>query len=271
MTPDILLRPAEPGDHGAYERLFPELGAPGSPMDSAAYASSIMPGTVMAESNGEVVGLVWTRPRGARLHVVHLITAPEFRRRGLGRTLMHAAAARASAAGFRRWMLTVKPENTAARALYVSLGFVETHRSALVLLRWAAVGALPAPSPGVVVQPLATEGLDVPALRLVDGELAAMAAWPGRVMLGAYAGGEVVGVAAFDPGWPGCGTCRVTEVAVARALLEAAAARATSTEGSLHVLAESEALEAALVEAGGTVVMRTVHMEGEVPGDDFPR
>lgn len=265
VEPAFLLRPATPADREAHERLFPELGVPASPLDPAVYRSSILPGTVVAEAEGRVVGLVWARPRGARLHVVHLITDPAHRRRGLARALMGAAADRARAAGLRQWMLTVKPENEEARALYASLGFRETHRSALVVLPWAAVGALPAPRAELVVGPLSAGPGPVANLGFVEGEIEAMAAWPGRVMLGAWAAGAWVGLAAFDPGWPGCGTCRVSEIGALRALLAGAAAHAPDATGAISVLAESPEVEAVLVGAGGVVEMRTVHLVGEVP------
>jgi RimJ/RimL family protein N-acetyltransferase len=50
--------------------------------------------------------------------------APEARGRGVGRALMEAAIARARATpGIERLILAVATHNTAARALYVSLGF----------------------------------------------------------------------------------------------------------------------------------------------------
>jgi len=51
---------------------------------------------------------------------------PERRRRGFARTLVEVALAAPASAGARRVYLEVRPSNAGARALYGSLGFVET-------------------------------------------------------------------------------------------------------------------------------------------------
>lgn len=51
---------------------------------------------------------------------------PDYRRRGLGRALLRAVCDNAAAEGLRRVTLEVRERNLAARALYVSEGFVLT-------------------------------------------------------------------------------------------------------------------------------------------------
>jgi [ribosomal protein S18]-alanine N-acetyltransferase len=62
------------------------------------------------------------------LHVLSIATAPDFRRRGLGRALLAHIIEFAAARGARTALLEVRPSNQAALALYGSFGFVVTRR-----------------------------------------------------------------------------------------------------------------------------------------------
>ena len=65
-------------------------------------------------------------PNGARdAEVQTIAVAPSARRLGLGRTLMTALMAAASARGARQLFLEVRADNPSARTLYDSLGFEE--------------------------------------------------------------------------------------------------------------------------------------------------
>jgi ribosomal-protein-alanine N-acetyltransferase len=57
------------------------------------------------------------------LHINTIAVASEFRRRGLGRTLMRHVLGQVAAEGIRRATLEVRRSNEAARRLYESLGF----------------------------------------------------------------------------------------------------------------------------------------------------
>ncbi len=113
---------ASPGDYAAFARLFPELAVSEVTPSATYFATTIVPDAIVLRHGDAVVGYACARPRGDRLHVVHVIADPEYRRRGVGRALMAAVAERARAAGFQRWWLNVKPENLAARALSTSDG-----------------------------------------------------------------------------------------------------------------------------------------------------
>jgi ribosomal protein S18 acetylase RimI-like enzyme len=56
-------------------------------------------------------------------HIAQVVVDPSHRRQGLGRRLLLSAAARAASLGAKRLTLIVSGHNTAARALYSSLGF----------------------------------------------------------------------------------------------------------------------------------------------------
>ena len=263
---ELLLRSATPADHGAFVRLHAELGVPEPPASAEAFAAWMCAGMRLATAGAEVLGLAWSVPRGDALHIKHLIIDPAHRRRGLGRRLMRDAAEQARAAGLGRWMLNVKPDNTAARALYRGLGFVERSQSAVLRLPWAAVSALPAPPPGLEAAPL-PEGLEaIPALGFGPGELPNLRARPGAVWWGLRAGGAWVGAAGFDPSFPGATPFRVLGAAAARALLEALRPFARPGDAHLFVVVEGNlAVEAALVSAGATETLRVIAMDGPLP------
>jgi len=58
------------------------------------------------------------------MHILDVVTAPEARRRGLGRALMADAMADAAARGAVRALLEVRRSNAPAIALYRGLGFL---------------------------------------------------------------------------------------------------------------------------------------------------
>jgi ribosomal-protein-alanine N-acetyltransferase len=58
-------------------------------------------------------------------HILNLCVGETFRCRGLGRALMLALIERAAAAGVREAFLEVRPSNTGAIRLYLSMGFVQ--------------------------------------------------------------------------------------------------------------------------------------------------
>ena len=60
---------------------------------------------------------------GDELHIANIAVSPGFRRRGLGRRLLHHVLARAARKGMRSATLEVRSGNQAARALYASFGF----------------------------------------------------------------------------------------------------------------------------------------------------
>jgi RimJ/RimL family protein N-acetyltransferase len=79
---------------------------------------------------GVVVGGVWLGAKGPHdpqgCFVWDIQIHPEMRRRGYGRDAMQALERFAYDLGYRRLELHIFGDNTVARALYLSLGFIET-------------------------------------------------------------------------------------------------------------------------------------------------
>jgi ribosomal-protein-alanine N-acetyltransferase len=82
--------------------------------------------SLLAEVEGRIVGYVlfWLLPNEVDIH--NIAVHAEFRRRGLGRLLLHQVIARAQRQLSVRVTLEVRMSNIGARRLYESMGFVTT-------------------------------------------------------------------------------------------------------------------------------------------------
>lgn len=135
----IAVRPAEPADEEALAALdlaaWSWLHSPAPRPDSGSgwtfFNERTRPADVLvATVEGAVAGYVKlgrATPLEASDHVRTingLVVADDFRRRGVGRALLDAAAAEARERGARRLTLRVLGPNEAARQLYQSAGFV---------------------------------------------------------------------------------------------------------------------------------------------------
>jgi ribosomal-protein-alanine N-acetyltransferase len=263
---ELVLRGASLADYADYVRLHAELGTPDPPASPEIFAGWMLPGLRLLTEGDRALALVWWVQRGDALHIKHLITDPDHRRRGLGRRLMLDAAAQARALGLRRWLLNVKPENTAARHLYRALGFAERAETAVLRLPWAALQGLPPSPPGADPAPLPADLESIPNLGFPPGELADLRTRPGVVWWGIRAGGGWAAAAGFDPTFPGATPFRAEDPGAARALLEALRPFARPDDAHLFVVVEGDpALEAALLSAGATETLRVIAMDGPLP------
>ena len=81
--------------------------------------------SVLAEVDGRIVGYIiyWQLPKEVDIH--NLAVHPEYRRQGIGRSLLSSAIDSAKGQDSNRVTLEVRKSNQAAQQLYHSLGFVE--------------------------------------------------------------------------------------------------------------------------------------------------
>lgn len=267
MSSGFVISNATAADYPAFVRLFPEL-AVHDPIPSAErFAETIAPQAIFAREGDTIVGYASWRPRGERLHVVHVITDPAHRRRGVGRVLMLDLSKRARAAGLRRWMLNVKPENDAALKLYAACGMQTVLESVQLRLAWVDIAKLPTPPAGATTGSLAPsdDRRVEDALGLAPGDFSACRATPGRVFLGAMVDGVPVGCVAFDPAFPGAPVLRARSPGHARAILESLRPHAPPQHDRLFMFLEGDpALESILVGVGAEVMLRVLRMEGDV-------
>jgi N-acetylglutamate synthase-like GNAT family acetyltransferase len=103
--PDVALRPAVASDREAIQRLLTEAGLP------LAGVAELLPSLLVAEVNGAVVGVGGLEVCCDDALLRSVAIAPEWRSRGLGRTLVTRLIADAEARGFRAlYLLTMTAE-----------------------------------------------------------------------------------------------------------------------------------------------------------------
>jgi hypothetical protein len=169
------------------------------------------------------------------------------------------------APNYREVCLNVKPENLAAVALYRSLGMERAFASVALRMPFTIRAKLP-PSDARVEIPREGELEAIErALAVTPGLLAPLLARDDRHLVVAREGNDAVGVAAFDPAFPGCHPFRAGSAGHARALLDAIATYASTPH--LQLVAENQPdLAEALEEAGAERVLAFEHFTGALPG-----
>jgi ribosomal protein S18 acetylase RimI-like enzyme len=132
-----VIRPAEPSDEAALAALdratWSALSSPGPPPheDQTFFnEKTALEDVLVAVEGGEVAGYVRLGRASRFASSDHVVTVngiavdPAWRRRGVGRALIDAAAAESRRRGARRLTLRVFEPNVGARRLYESAGFV---------------------------------------------------------------------------------------------------------------------------------------------------
>lgn len=274
----LTTRPARDDDHHAFARLFTELRVPDPVPDAAAFHERLRPTTLIAEDGaeegGDVVGYLFYELLDGVLYVRNVVSDPARRRMGVGRRLLLDAAALGRARGASTWCLNVKDDNVAAIRLYESLGMRVTSATHVIRLTWSMVSRLHGPPARLRVAPLEADD-DAPieqATGMPRGLLASRRAQHFE-LFAARAGDEVVGVSAFNPGFPGAFPFRARDEETARALLEAMARRRRlladaepwRRDGVQVVLEDNEPLADVLVARGGERVFRLLFLKGTIP------
>lgn len=260
---DIHVRPATTGDYAVFASLFPELGVDDPTPTREAFEERLRPATVIAERSGEPAGYGYYELFHDCLYVRNVVTAPQHRRKGVGRALMHAMAERGRAAGITLWCLNVRADNEAARVLYEAVGLHAAYQSVALRFAWSLLDALPTePLVVRVTTPQENAALEQ-RLQIPAGQLESASADPKRYVLGAFEGAMPAGVACFAPGFPGAFPFRAARPTAARALLEACRQRALPDPPYMQVVIENDTeLEGVLIGAGAQVRLRFAHHRG---------
>jgi ribosomal protein S18 acetylase RimI-like enzyme len=266
-------RPARPDDHAAFVRLFPELAVDDPIMGKERFVAELMPTTIVAvgpegDDPAQIVGYAYFQIIRELAYVRHIVTAPQARKQGVGRVLMAEIASRARAAGCTGWCLNVKPENTAALALYGRVGLQRVHESHALRIEWSLVGPsseLDATVTARVIEPSDDARVE-PAMKLHDGQLSASRAMEGRVLIGLFEGEIPVAMTLFDPRFPGAYPFRAVRPELAFVLLRAIRPYARPSDDFVNIVIEGHPdLANALLSAGATLRMESHHMKGPLP------
>jgi ribosomal protein S18 acetylase RimI-like enzyme len=264
----IRIRDAKSSDHPDYLRLFPELRVDDPLPDMAKWEREIRPTTFIAERDGAVVGLLFYVLMKEIGFVKNIISDPALRRQGIGRALMTEAFARFRAAGCRTCVLNVFPDNEAAIALYESFGLSRVHTSHAVKVKWDLVASR-APSTSTLrtrtIEP-ADDARVEPAMKLMSGQLAE-ARGRGRVLLVLEnEDGSIEGATVLDPSFPGAYPFRMAKPDHAWTFLHSLLPYRKAEHDMLNVVIEGDRnLAMALLDAGATLRLESMHMRGPIP------
>ena len=264
------IRPANATDYGTFVRLFPELAVEDPILEEKRFVVELVPTTIVAEDEGgSAVGYAYFHIMRDVAYVRHIVTAPEARRRGVGRALMQVIADRARHEHCTTWCLNVKPENRAAVALYERMGMSRAFESRALKIAWSNVeNHCVHPATNAVARMISSEDdthVEL-ATQLIAGQLATARATGDRVLLMLEEGNDVVGAAIFHPHFPGAYPFRVTRSELALPFLLSIRPHARATDTLVNVMIEGQPnVAAALVAAGAVVHMEVVHMNGPLP------
>ncbi|MFO0591508.1 MAG: GNAT family N-acetyltransferase [Polyangiaceae bacterium] len=270
MSPRHRSRPAVPTDYPTFTRLFVEL-ATGDPIPGRdAWEASIAPTMrIYEDAAGEVVAYSYHQVLGDTGYVRHVVVDPARRGERIGGAVMATLADVFRGAGCARWCLNVKPDNTPAVRLYESVGMIREYASASLHVPWSAVPTLPSPSRevhGRLAEPHEDAALDA-AFGMPAGSLAASRKVPGRAvarLVDPSAPEDLrVGVASFDPRFPGAFPFRLADPSFARVMLETLQPYARPEDAHIGVVAEDDAaLVRLLLDHGAALRMEILHYGG---------
>ena len=261
---NVLTRKAVAADYAEYCRLVPELKVDDPLPSLPSWVAERMPTTLIASRGEEVVGYCYFQELAQTGYVRNIVVAPAARRSGVGRTLMRATADHLRARGKTSWRLNVRRTNAPALALYERIGMRPKYTTKKLLLPWAAVRDLP---PGnATARPLVpSRDFPIEALfELPSGQLAS-ARQRGRIVLEATSSsGRIIGVAVFDPKFPGAFPFRMKGLDAVVPMLEAMRLHVPTDERVNLVIEDDESLAGVLERVGATLTEEIVHMTGSL-------
>jgi len=265
-------RPARPEDHATFARLFQELELDDPVPDDAIWGHTWMSESLfIIDAEGVTVGYGWGQVLDDIGYIRHVITDSRHRRRGVGRAVMAALAARFAREGCSTWRLNVIDGNVAAIALYKRCGMTVAFATDVVRLDWEVLRRIaPGDSHHGTVRTLQSHEDDVvaiacgveagllPKLRSENESAVVMAAFDDD--------GEPVGVLRFDPEFPRARPFRAPTPPIAKAMLEGVEARLERAPPTFEVVIEDDALLTdAFLRAGASRPMTLTLMEGRLP------
>jgi len=121
------VRAARPDDYEAWLSFWAQLELGHPPPARERWVEHLAPNTIFLEDEGRLVAYNLSFAFGRRGDVRQVVVDRAARRRGVGKQLMAAVAAKLRAAGCTEWRLEVKADNAAAVALYRAAGMTPHH------------------------------------------------------------------------------------------------------------------------------------------------
>ena len=261
----VSVREATAEDYALFARLHPALGVPDPLPTAALFQARMLPDVLIACDDGEPIGYAHWRLYGATAHVVHLVVAEDFQRRGAGSALLQALRRRAIAAACTRWYLNVKTDNLAAIRLYERSGLVIEQRGCMLLCEWAALLELGGSSEA---EPFEASVEDVNRFAQQHGldpeRLARIRERPAVIFVALRDRAGICAIGACDPGFPSIYPIAVARPEHAAALFRVLGAHARSAQVNL-VIEGNAALAVAARATGAQVRFETYRMGAALP------
>jgi ribosomal protein S18 acetylase RimI-like enzyme len=280
--PAAEIRSATLGDYEAFASLFPELGVADPVPDREGYARALQSRMFVATQRERVVAYALYERLDGVGYVRNIVVAPDQRGRGLGRALMEHLRLFFSRHGASAWCLNVDPKNTAAVALYrrcglelayeahalriamnadlAGCGMTQTHSSEL-----HAACSVPAPEVDIhTIDPEHEAELEH-RFGLIAGQLSSARTQVGRDLLVFRVAGQPVGLAVFDPRFPGAFPFRLDHPRLLPPIIRYFRRRAPPRAQWVQLVAEDDpTLTETLLAMGATVAVHYVHMRGSL-------
>ncbi len=263
----LTLRVAAPHDLDFYKRAFVELAVDDPMPSKEKWSRELEPHTVIAEIEGNPVGYVFSQAFGSVGYLKQIVTIPDARRKGVGRALMLSVAEKLKALSCTEWALNVKANNTPAKALYTKLGMRLSYPSAVLQLEWSRALSLPTTSLVAVVPGPSDDRVIEQTFKLLDGFVAERREL-GRVLRSVVDGDQHVGLAVFDPTFPGSFPFQAGSIAIAGTLLRALYEERQPESQFINLVVERDtALIDALIAHGAEERIRLENWRGNLPPD----
>ncbi len=254
------MRAAVATDYAHFVRLFPELETGDAIISEEAWAFEVMPGMWLFERDDGVVAYAYMRLLEGSAAVYHVVVDPLARGQGVGQRVMRALRKTALEAGATSWELNVKPQNEPAVRLYRSVGMVPVFVAYALKMPWKKVDHLdPVEGPPARVFGADEDARLEAAFGLAKGALADRRG-RGYVMLTLD---EPLGLACFNPSFPGAMPFCVRDPQAVRPLLEGMRPHARPEHDHTSVFVQdNEAAAKRLIDAGAELRMEALHMKG---------
>lgn len=189
--------------------------------------------------------------------------------------MMREIANRMRKAGCSSWALNVKIDNVPAIRLYSSVGFEKAYDASPIRMQWSFVDDLGIPEEKIIARIAEPEedaalerAFDLPHGRIT--ELRSKAGWVFMRLQDPDKPADArVGIACFQPKFPGTFPFRVARPTLAKNLLDAIRPfRSPDFEHVQVVVEDDAALKNLLVSAGGKVIFELMHMRGKIPAEN---
>lgn len=258
------LRKAGAHDYPDFARLFPELAIDDPVPAEEVFAREMVPTTLFAEIDGRVAGFAHWIVMTESAHLRIIITAPEARRRGIGRALMTAVRDELRKSGCRAWTLNVLPTNRAAIALYEAMGMRLAFRASAMRVAWSAALRMPRTRDAKPIAPGDDDAIEH-ALGITPGTFQQRRSLGGRALLCIEENGSPVAACAFDPAFPGALPFQAKRVDLATSLLHAMRpyARTERDMTNFSIDGEDDVVKG-LLDLGATLRFETLRMRGDL-------